>query len=192
MSTDLSVPGPPLLCACLKSGRIAPTQQVAKKDHSAWNHPWHIGGAPSIGGLLFPGMVLTPLGVCVASLALTAATDIVEPVVFPWQCTFARHLTFCQDSHWTVSLVLEMSSGHGVGVEIECLESALGLQHQGAGNHFCLTDLGRSSQPGRTQRGSLGYKSSNFMLAYLQDGACQGGGSRCQCCLRGDLADGLQ
>lgn len=60
-------------------------------------------------------MVLTPLGVCVASLALTAATDIVESVVFLWQCTFARHLTFCQDSHWTVSLVLEMSSLQAMG-----------------------------------------------------------------------------
>lgn len=131
MSTDLSVPGPPLLCACLKSGRIAPTQQVAKKDHSAWNHPWHIGGAPSIGGLLFPGMVLTPLGVCVASLALTAATDIVEPVVFPWQCTFARHLTFCQDSHWTVSLVLEMSSGHGVGWRLSAWSLHLAFSTRG-------------------------------------------------------------
>ena len=29
------------------------------------------------------------------------------------------------------------------------------------------------------------------MLAYLQDGACEGDGSCCQCCLRGDLANGF-
>lgn len=46
----------------------------------------------------------------------------------------------------------------------------------GAGKHFYKTELGRSSQPERMQRGSLGYKLGNFMLAYLQDGACQGDG----------------
>lgn len=36
------------------------------------------------------------------------------------------------------------------------------------------TDFGRSSQPKSVQRGSLGDKLGNFMLASSQDGACQG------------------
>lgn len=56
---------------------------------------------------------------------------------------------------------------------ISCLGSALDL---GSWQTLLNTDLGRRSQPEIMRRGSLGYKLGHFMLAYLQDGACQGDG----------------
>lgn len=46
----------------------------------------------------------------------------------------------------------------------------------GARSHWYKTDLGRHSQPEIVWQGSPGYKWGNFMLARLQDRACQGGG----------------